>query len=241
VGWSNVFQCEKDEYCLRVLRRHFPNVELYEDIKETDFTRWAGRVDVISGGFPCQPFSSAGRRKGTSDDRYLWPEMFRAIREAKPRWVVAENVYGLITYENGMVLEQVLADLGSAGYEAAPPLIIPAAGANSFQRRKRIWIVANAGGLGMAADEVQREIAPEACRKAFEQRLQHQGDEDNWIGTLTRAAAVAGSVYGVPHWVDRVRGLGNAVDPRIAYKIFQCITKTEEFYGKGAKDTEKVQ
>jgi site-specific DNA-cytosine methylase len=161
--------------------------------------------------------------------------MLRVIREVKPKWVVAENVYGLITYKNGMVLEQVLADLGSAGYQTVP-LVIPAAGANSFQHRKRIWIVANAGGVGMEADEVQQEVITETCRDSPGTRLQYENSDDNWIRTLRSYAAVAGRVYGVPHWMDRVRGLGNAIDPRIAERIFECIgrashTSTPELDG----------
>lgn len=98
-------------------------------------------IDLITGGFPCQPFSQAGRRQGTSDDRYLWPEMFRIIREVRPRWIIAENVAGLITWNNGMVLEQVCSDLEIEGHEVQP-FIIPAVSVNAPHRRDRVWIVA---------------------------------------------------------------------------------------------------
>jgi DNA (cytosine-5)-methyltransferase 1 len=99
-GWTNVFQCENNGFCQIVLKYYFKNTILHEDIKETDFTGYRGTIDVISGGFPCQPFSTAGTRKGTSDDRFLWPEMFRVIREVRPAWVVAENVCGLLSQED---------------------------------------------------------------------------------------------------------------------------------------------
>lgn len=101
-------------------------------------TRW----DILTGGFPCQPFSQAGRRRGTADDRYLWPEMFRVIREFKPTWVIAENVGGLVTWNEGMVLEQVCTDLEAEGYEVQP-LIVPAVSVNAPHRRDRVWIVAH--------------------------------------------------------------------------------------------------
>lgn len=100
---------------------------------------------ILTGGFPCQPFSQAGRRKGTSDDRYLWPEMLRVIQLAKPEWVIAENVRGLLTWNEGMVLEQVCSDLESEGYEVQP-LIIPAVSVNAPHRRDRIWFIAHASG-----------------------------------------------------------------------------------------------
>ena len=95
VGWNNVFQCEIDPFCQSVLKYYFPKTVLYEDIKRTDFTSWKGKIDVLTGGFPCQPFSVAGQRKGADDDRYLWPEMLRVIRETRPLWVIGENVAGI--------------------------------------------------------------------------------------------------------------------------------------------------
>lgn len=142
MGWTNVLNCEIDEFCRKVLKYHFPNSKQYADIRTTDFTVWRGRVDVLTGGFPCQPFSLAGKRKGTKDDRYLWPEMLRAIREIRPRWIVGENVYGLVDWSDGMVLEQVCADLENEGYEVQP-LIIPACAVNAPHRRDRVWIVAH--------------------------------------------------------------------------------------------------
>jgi DNA (cytosine-5)-methyltransferase 1 len=100
------------------------------------------KIDILTGGFPCQPFSQAGQRKGTSDDRYLWPEMFRVIREVQPYWIIAENVAGLITWNEGMVLEQVCTDLEAEGYEVQP-IIIPACAVNAPHRRDRVWIIAH--------------------------------------------------------------------------------------------------
>lgn len=156
MGWDNVFHVERDPFCQQVLRHHFPKSESYEDIKEFDGTAYAGRVDIISGGFPCQPFSAAGKRAGTSDDRYLWPQMFRVIREARPTYVVAENVRGLLSWNDGLVLDTVCSDLEGEGYEVFP-VVLPAASVNAPHRRDRIWIVAyRDDGLGKQShQEVQ--------------------------------------------------------------------------------------
>mgnify|MGYP003143941692 CR=1 FL=1 len=143
MGWENVFHVERDPFCRQVLSHHFPKSQSFDDVKTFDATHFCGRVSVISGGFPCQPFSAAGKRAGTSDDRYLWPEMFRIIREACPTYVVAENVRGLISWNEGMVLDTVCADLEGEGYEVFP-VVLPAASVNAPHRRDRIWIVAYA-------------------------------------------------------------------------------------------------
>lgn len=143
-GWTNVFNCEIDPFCRRVLKYHFPESEQYEDIRTTDFTVWRDRVDVLTGGFPCQPFSLAGKRRGTADDRYLWPAMLGVVRTVRPRWVVGENVLGIVNWSQGMVFEQVCADLEAAGYEMQAYLI-PAAGVGAPHLRYRTWFVAHRG------------------------------------------------------------------------------------------------
>jgi DNA (cytosine-5)-methyltransferase 1 len=145
MGWTNVFHCEFAEFPRKILNHYWPEAISYHDIKTTDFTRHFGAVDIITGGFPCQPYSAAGKRKGKDDDRHLWPEMLRAIREVRPRWVVGENVFGLTTWDGGVVLEEVCADLQAEGY-AVQPFIIPAAAVGAPHRRDRVWIVANAQG-----------------------------------------------------------------------------------------------
>ena len=147
MGWENMFNCELDPFCRKVLKYYWPKAIQHEDIKQTDFTIWRGKIEVLTGGFPCQPFSTAGKRKGTADDRYLWPEMLRAIREIHPGWIVAENVPGIINWSRGLVFEQVCADLENEGYEVTPS-VLPACGINAPHRRERIWFVANTKGDG---------------------------------------------------------------------------------------------
>lgn len=141
-GWTNVFNCEIDSFCRKVLKYHFPDAEQYEDIKKSDFSKWRDRIDVLTGGFPCQPFSLAGKRKGTDDDRYLWPAMLGVIRTVRPRWVVGENVYGIVNWSDGLVFDTVCSDLETAGYEVQP-YIIPACGVGAPHRRDRVWFVAH--------------------------------------------------------------------------------------------------
>ena len=146
-GWENAFNCEIDPFCRQVLKYHFPNAVQYEDIKTTDFTVWRGKIDVLTGGFPCQPFSTAGKRKGTADNRYLWPEMLRAIREISPRWIVGENVLGIINWSRGLVFERVHADLEAEGYEVQA-FVLPACGVGAPHLRYRIWFVAHRADAG---------------------------------------------------------------------------------------------
>lgn len=169
MGWENLYHCEIRPKCRQVLKYWFPKSKSYDDIKTTDFREWRGKVDVLTGGFPCQPFSTAGRRGGAEDDRYLWPEMLRAIRECKPTWVVCENVDGLLTMvespcdvelasetslfdeENivrryqrteSFTIERICKDLEDCGYSVWP-FDIPAAGVGAPHKRNRVFIIAN--------------------------------------------------------------------------------------------------
>jgi len=141
MGWENVFHCEWMEFPRKVLDYHFPNADSHIDICKTDFTKYANTIDILTGRFPCQPFSLAGKRKGTDDERYLWGEMLRAIQEIKPKFVIAENVFGITNIDGGLVFEQVCLDLEAEGYEVQP-FIIPACSKNAPHRRDRCWFVA---------------------------------------------------------------------------------------------------
>ena len=147
MGWENVFHCEISEFPRKILKHHFPNSICYEDIKKTDFTKHRGEIDIISGGFPCQPYSQAGKRKGKEDDRHLWPEMLRVIREVQPRFIVGENVAGLLSWNNGMVFHEIITDLENEGYETQA-FLIPACATNAPHRRDRIWFVAHSSSNG---------------------------------------------------------------------------------------------
>ena len=141
---------EKDKYCQKVLRKNFPNIPIEEDIKNVEGKEYS--ADVVVGGFPCQPFSVAGKQKGTDDDRYLWPEMLRLIREIKPEFVIGENVQGIINLQNGMVLRQVQDQLESEGFEVQC-FLIPASGIGAWHQRNRVWIIGHSKYNGLLASE----------------------------------------------------------------------------------------
>jgi DNA (cytosine-5)-methyltransferase 1 len=140
-GWETVAWCEWNEFGQRILKHHFPEAEGFGDITKTDFTKYANKIDILTGGFPCQPYSLAGKRLGKEDDRHLWPEMLRVIREVKPTWVVGENVYGLVNWSGGLVFDEVQTDLEREGYEVQA-FILPACGVDAPHKRDRVWFVA---------------------------------------------------------------------------------------------------
>ena len=137
-GWQTIFQVEKNEHRRKILAKNFPEATRYSDICKFNAKPYRGAIDVISGGFPCQPFSVAGKQKGTADDRFLWPEMLRVIKEIRPPWVVGENVAAITK----MALDQVLSDLEAIGY-TTEAYIIPACAVNAPHRRNRVWIIAH--------------------------------------------------------------------------------------------------
>jgi DNA (cytosine-5)-methyltransferase 1 len=141
MGWENVFHCEWNEFGKKVLHHYWPNAESFDDITKTDFTKYANKIDILTGGFPCQPYSQAGQRKGKEDERHLWPQMLRAIREIKPKYIVGENVFGLLNWNGGMVFDEVHSDLELEGYEVQA-VVIPAAAVNAPHGRDRVWFVA---------------------------------------------------------------------------------------------------
>jgi len=187
MGWENVFHCEWNPFGQKILHHYWPDAEQFSDITKTDFTKYHGSIEVISGGFPCQPYSSAGKRKGKEDERHLWPEMLRAIREIQPRWVVGENVLGLVNWSGGLVFHEVQADLEAEGYEVQP-FLLPAAAVGAPHRRERIWFVAYSNGSRKKHDtaannrktkEVWREkkgyISGEFCSNGNAADTEHKG------------------------------------------------------------------
>lgn len=284
MGWENVFQVEKDEWCRKVLAKNFPETKRYEDIKEFNAKKYEGTIDVISGGFPCQPFSVAGKRKGKDDDRYLWEEMLRVIATIKPTYVVGENVTGII----GLALDTVLSDLEAQDY-TTETFIIPACSKNAWHRRDRVWIVAYANSIGR--QDEQKENGKSVCNGERNNPIEKQGRgeqqcragksgvifpnpttqgfQERRSQTVVRPEqeqkfercssisantnntgceeqrqsitngtelfapkcsswweaepAVGRVVDGLPGRVDRLKGLGNAIVPQVAFEIFSAI------------------
>ena len=254
-GFQTVAFCEMDKYCKLVLQKHWKGTKIYNDVKEiTKEKLEADGVElpeIITGGFPCQPFSIAGKQKGTNDDRHLWPEMFRIIKELKPRWIIGENVRGIVNIQDGVVFETVCTDLESEGYEVQA-FNIPAAGVGAPHRRERIWIVANSRRTLRQGTEL-REKNENETRK--EDADQHQRSSSSPEPNVANASAgrrasqkteVSTRGNGIEHqswWqsepdvgrvangisgrVHRLRALGNSIVPKIAEEIGRAIMAAE--------------
>ena len=249
-GFTTVGQCEFADYPTKVLEKHWPDVPRWRDIrtltKESFYERTGQRtVDVISGGFPCQPFSVAGKQKGKNDDRYLWPEMLRVIRELRPRCVVGENVPGIIKIAAG----QVVKDLERAGYHVVV-FHYEAASVGAWHRRARVFFVGLADVADTACKRIQGHAAICAAKPA-ERSGQMQSDAESgneavydamcsgcagdarWgqlqelaDGRCWAAEPDVGRVaHGIPNRVDRLKCLGNAVVPQQAYPIFKALAE----------------
>lgn len=211
LGWENLFHCDINEFGRKVLGYWFPKSKEYNDIKTTDFTEWRGRVDVLTAGFPCQPFSLVGKRRGADDDRYLWPETLRAINEIRPAWFVGENVFGIASMvlpgeevdmgrtddlfdegnlyrtERRFVLDRICRDIEDAGY-TVQPVVIPAGAVGAPHRRDRVWFVARREDVGHDAEDPDRHGRGDrlALRRAEErgQRVSGAGDSGRLRGDL---------------------------------------------------------
>jgi DNA (cytosine-5)-methyltransferase 1 len=231
-GIETVAFCEIEPFCQKVLKKHWPDVPIHDDIRTLRGREDVGTVDIVCGGFPCQPFSYAGKRRGAEDDRYLWPEMFRIIQECKPSWVVGENVVGLID----LALEQCFIDLETEGYEVQP-LIIPACGVGAPHRRDRVWIIAysssKATNKSMGISKIP--IIQQRCQKfgseGWEQfkLVTEQVAPSKWWtrGLPNPRPLLIRDDDGIPDRVDRLKALGNAIVPQVVYPIFQTIIDIE--------------
>lgn len=243
-GMTCKWQVEIDEYCRKVLTKHWPDVPKYRDIRECRDN--LEPVDLICGGFPCQPFSVAGKQKGKDDNRYLWPEMLRVIEAVRPAWVIGENVPGIIRME----LDQVLSDLEGISYTTRP-FIIPACGIDAPHRRDRVWIICYASSLRcdtrrpeqplqgvrpyskvcVADPKSEQRYVCENNRESKPQPLPEFGNR--FIETPTRSdwwlvePNVGRVANGIPRRVDRLRTLGNAVVPQLAEFIGRMILEHE--------------
>ena len=236
MGWENVFHCEWNEFGRKILNHHFPEADSFEDITKTDFRKYEGTIDLISGGFPCQPFSLAGKRKGTEDERYLWHEMLRAIQEIKPTFVIAENVYGIVNIDGGMVFEQVCLDLENEGYEVQP-FIVPACAKDAPHRRDRVWFVAYRNASNTSDTRPQRSQEEGNLRPSGEKRdeLTSRPLRPNWEEFPTESP-LCGRDDGLSERLDgisfskwrreSIKAYGNAIVPQVAFEIFKALSGT---------------
>ena len=224
-GWQNLFQCELDPFCQKVLAKNFPHATRYNDVKQLDARRYRGAVDVLSAGFPCQPYSKAGARKGASDVRALWPHTLRVLDECRPGWFVGENVTGILSME----IDDVLLSLAAAGYECQL-LVLPAAAVGAPHERERVWILAHANGQRR---EKQPSIPrPPAAQEPTAGRLYCPPPGAGF--RLSEPALYSGNdgvpadlVRPVKHQRQQLKAYGNSIVPQVVYEIFRGIDALE--------------
>ena len=282
MGWENVFQVEWDKFCTKKLEKNFPQTKRYGDIREFDGTKYRGLIDILTGGFPCQPFSVAGKQKGKGDDRHLWPEMLRVIREVRPPWIVGENVPGIIRME----LENICLALEGEGYEVQP-FIIPSASIGAWDKRERVWIIAydhsftsnisvqqwgqnktgnidingeieiyhdtdqiNGNNAGYNTSTISQQQATKVqlnsnfnCESmeghSWYEFTKRQKDEirrngqSHWLRDWIEVASeLCRSNARVPNRMDRIKALGNSVNPYVVYQIFKLIDEFANIQNK---------
>jgi DNA (cytosine-5)-methyltransferase 1 len=221
-GFETVGFCEIEDYPRKVLEKNFPGVPVHRDIKELNGSEYAG-VELITGGYPCQPFSVLGKRQGAEDDRHLWPEMLRIITQARPTWIVAENVIGHIT----MGLDRVITDLENEGYTTRP-VIIPAGAVGARHLRDRVWLISYASG----ERRQQKPKGTHGNEKENERRGAQLHNEPSGMAEALRGRewwatepAIHKLADGLPARLvrDMNRALGNAIVPQVAYEILRSI------------------
>jgi DNA (cytosine-5)-methyltransferase 1 len=248
MGWQNIASCEINPFCNKVLAHHWPDAYHHDDIHTLTFDllnekiskkypEWQSDDIILTGGFPCQPYSQAGKRLGKDDERHLWPEMLRVIREVRPRYIVGENVGGLVNWSDGLVFEEVQVDLENEGYEVQA-FILPACAVDAPHRRDRIFIIAriNSDSMcqGLQGRQKQREFRTI--------RTKHDKQPTRifcttWQNFPTQSAlcvrndGIPARLDGItfPKWRNEsIKAAGNAIVPQVAFRIFQAIELINE-------------
>jgi len=251
MGWDNVFHCEIDPFCQRVLKHHFPNAKTHTNITDVDFRHYRGEIDIISGGFPCQPYSQAGRRRGSDDPRHLFPQMLRCIREIQPTWVVGENVHGITTWNDGEVFSDIHTQMGAEGYEMQS-YILPASSVGAPHQRNRTFFI----GRNITDTDGTSEGMHDRTSRGAEGKIRRReernvfdtfsdiGDapDTGWIYGSWREfpsqSPICGGDDGIPERMDDItipkwrreslKAYGNAVVPQLIFAIFQAIEETDK-------------
>ena len=249
MGWDNIFHCEWNTFGQQILQYYWPNAITYEDITKTDFSIHRGKIDILTGGFPCQPYSNAGSRKGKEDERHLWPEMLRAIREIKPKWIVGENVSGILSWSKGLVFEEIQNDLENEGYEIQP-ILLPAIGVGADHIRERVWFVAYSSSVGWKSvqSDIRSSSNKESNIKRNWKKIKWWEKEADVLDPSRNTFLRFQEMYGkppifnvddgipfrldgitIPKWLEQAnQGAGNAIVPHVAHQIFETIEAVEE-------------
>lgn len=233
MGWETKAWCEINPFGQQVLRYHFPKAEAFFDIKQSNFEKYKGTIDILTGGFPCQPYSSAGKRLGRDDERHLWPEMLRAIREIQPRWIVGENVLGLVNWDGGLVFHEVQTDLEAAGYEVFS-YVLPACAVNAPHKRDRVWFVAYSAANRLQiidkefgqVNRIFKETSTGFCFNSFAS----WSSSKRGAGMVCDGDGLSCELDGITFskWrKESIKAYGNAIVPQVALQIFKAIEEYE--------------
>lgn len=245
LGWTNAFYCEINPFGRSVLDYYFPNAESYEDITKTDFSKWRGKIDVLTGGFPCQPFSYAGKRRGSEDDRYLWPFMLRCIQQIRPTWFIGENVSGITTMvfpgqdvkvasggtifeqteymarDERYIIEEICQQLEDIRY-SVQPMLIPACAVGAPHRRDRVFFVAH---RNVADTDSERQPSSTMQDRRERQTMDEQCENESLTGTCRH-----GSERPTTDTKSK-QGIGYRLEQRET-----CLSKSSQFRGGDCKD-----
>jgi DNA (cytosine-5)-methyltransferase 1 len=232
MGWENIFHCDINPFGKKVLEYYYPKSISYGDITKTDFTIHRGDIDILTGGFPCQPYSLAGKRKGKEDERHLWPQMLRAIREIQPRWIIGENVYGLVNWDGGLVFHEVQSDLEAEGYEVFP-YVLPACSIGAVHRRDRVFFIAYSKSI--------RSTISKLGKSQSKQQIQTRCDIDRFesMGITTNSNNFRCNECNGEYAEQSVNGGINALNDTCQMSTSESITDSECVrleYGKEARD-----
>lgn len=244
MGWNNVFHCEINPFGRRILSYYWPNAISYGDITTTDFSLHTGKIDILSGGFPCQPYSIAGKRKGKEDHRDLWPAMFTTIKTIQPRWVVGENVRGIINWSRGLVFDEIQTQMEVEGYEVFS-FVLPACSVQAPHQRDRTWIIAYKGSPENRINSNTSNERFQQCSQNGKFGILEKERKSIWSSFTgihskikwweifpaispfcTGSNGLSGKLDGItfPKWrIESIKGGGNAVVPQLVYRIFKII------------------
>ena len=241
-GFETIAFCEKDKFCQQVLRKHWNDIKIYDDIR--DIKGSTIKADIITGGFPCQPFSVAGKQRGTDDDRYLWDETIRVVAETKPKWFIGENVDGLVNISEGKVLQQIQKDLEAESFQVQC-LVISASGIGAWHQRKRIWIIGC--NISNSISELSDGCSSSTRDSSTEQQrlVSNKSKDRNKIRSKAKRCSeqtkswwqTQSELCGVPNGIsteldkdraNRIKSLGNSIVPEIAREIGQSILIAED-------------
>lgn len=237
MGWENIFSCEINDFCNKVTKHHFPDCIQHGDITKTDFSQYADTIDILTGGFPCQPHSTAGKQAGSKDERDLWNQCKRAVIEIRPRYALFENVSALLTTDNGRFFNRVLSDLAEIGYNVEW-CCLPASIFGAPHVRERIWIISYPGGIPFSFGIFNRG-GKEKKRRDKKKKIRGENRFVSKMGTTIYSRIriskewlpepqIPKLVNGLPGELDEIKSFGNAIVPQVAYQIFKAIEQTEK-------------